>query len=171
LIERVSLLEFKHELDQSLYLKQVQGLLGLSHRRVLELVNCDLLNPLRGPTVDGCSDWKFREKEVKDLLHQIKRTVRSSKSVRNIDTIGFLMAFRKLRRAQVTMGQFIKDIFSGKVYPCKVSSKPGLGAFQFSKSLITKYVRRLAWNIKDGETFCFPVKEALNGQTRNLHAN
>jgi hypothetical protein len=108
---------------------------------------------------------------VKDLLHKVKRKVRSSESVRNLDSIGFLMAFRKLRRAQITMGQFIKDIFSGKVYPCEVSSKPGLDSFQFSKRLITEYVCRLTWNIRDGETFCFPVKEALNGQTRNLHAN
>jgi hypothetical protein len=139
LIERFNLLEFKHELDQSLYLKQVQVLLGLSHKRVLELVTCGLLNPLRGPTVDECSDWRFREKEVKDLLHQIKKKVRSGVPVGTIDTISFLMAFRKLRGPQVLMGQFIKDIFDGKVYPCGVNSKPGLNAFQFSKKLITEY--------------------------------
>jgi hypothetical protein len=139
LIERASLLGLKHELDQSLYLKQVQGLLGFSHKRVLELVTCGLLNPLRGPTVDGCSDWKFSEKEVKDLLHQINRRVRPNESVRPADAISFLMAFRKLRVTQVLMGQFIKDIFAGKIHPLGVSSKPGLDAFQFSKQQLTEY--------------------------------
>jgi hypothetical protein len=171
LIERASLLEFKGDLDQSLYLKQVQGLLGLSHRRLLELVACGLLNPLRGPTVDGCSDWRFREKEVEDLLDKIKKTIRSSAPIEAEDTVSFLMAFRKLNRAHIAMGQFIKDIFTGEVYPCEVSSKTGLDAFQFSKRLIAEYVCRLTWNSKDREKFCFPVKESLNGQTRNLHAN
>jgi hypothetical protein len=171
LIERASLLDFKRELDQSLYLKQVQGLLGLSHKRVLELGTCGLLNPLRGPTVDECSDWRFSEKEVKDLLDKIKITIRSYVSAETGATVSFLMAFRKLRRAHISMGQFIQDIFSGEVYPCAVSSKLGLDAFQFSKRLIAEYVCRLTWNIKDGEIFCFPVKEALNGQARNLHAN
>jgi hypothetical protein len=157
LIERTSLLEFKGNLDQSLYLKQVQGLLGLSHSRVLELVACGLLNPLRGPTVDGCSDWRFSEKEVEDLLDKIKKTVQSPAPIETGSKVNSLMAFRKLSRAHISMGQFIKDIFSGEVYPCEVSSKPGLDAFQFSKRLIAEYVCRLTWNIKDGEKFCFPV--------------
>lgn len=142
LIERVSLLEFKHELDQSLYLKQVEVLLGLSYRRVLELVAYGLLNPLRGPTVDGCSDWKFSEKEAKNLLHQIKRKVRSKELVRNVDTISFLMALRRLRHAQILMGCFISDIFTGAIHPCVISSKRGLNAFQFSKRQIIEYVHR-----------------------------
>jgi len=142
LIERASVLKFKHELDQSLYMKQVQGLLGLSHKRVLELVTCRLLNPLRGPTVDGCSDWKFSEKEVKNLLHQIKRKVISNESVRKVDTISFLMAFRKLRGAQVLMGQFIKDIVAGEICPHGAGSKPGLNAFQFSKKKIAEYANK-----------------------------
>jgi hypothetical protein len=143
LVERACLLEFKSDLDQSLYLKQVQGLLGLSHRRVLELVACGLLNPLRGPTVDGCSDWRFSEKEVKDLLDMIKKTVQLRESIETEGTVSFLMAFRKLGRAHISMGQFIKDIFSTEVYPCEVSSKPGLDAFQFSKNLVTAYVCKL----------------------------
>jgi hypothetical protein len=139
LIERSSLLVFKQKLEQSLYLKQVQGLLGLSHKRVLELVTCGLLTPLRGPTADGCSDWRFSENEVKDLLHQIKRKVCSNDSVRNVDTISFLMALRKLRGAQVLMGQFIKDIVAGEIRPLGVSLKPGLNAFQFSKKKIAEY--------------------------------
>ena len=112
---------------------------GLSHKRVLELVTCGLLNPLRGPTVDGCSDWKFGEKEVNDLVRQIKRKVRYNGSARTADTINFLMAFRMLRGSQVLMGQFIKDIVAGEIHPLGISSKHGLNAFQFSKKQLTEY--------------------------------
>lgn len=139
LIERAGALEFKQELDQSLYLKQVQVVLGISHKRVLELVACKLLNPLRGPLVDGCSDWRFSENEVKGLLDKIKEKVRAHGPQGSGQTISFLMAFRRLRYIPVLIGQFIEDISSGVVYPCEVNSKQGLNAFQFSKKLLTEY--------------------------------
>jgi hypothetical protein len=142
LIERGSLLTLKHELDQSLYLKQVQRLLGLSHKRVLELVACGLLNPLRGPTVDECSDWKFSEREVKELLHRLKGMVRSNELIRDSDAVSFLMTFRKLRSAKILMGQFIKDIFAGEIYPLGVNAKQGLNAFQFSKKQLAEYANK-----------------------------
>lgn len=104
-----------------------------------ELVAYGLLNPVRGPIVDGCSDWKFHEKEVKNLLQQIKRKVCSKEIVKNINTISFLMAFRRLRNTRVLIGQFIKDIIASKIYPLAVSSKPGLDAFQFSTKQIAEY--------------------------------
>lgn len=153
LIERSGLLEFKHELDQSLYLKQVQGLLALSHRRVLELVACGLLNPLRGPIVDGCSDWKFSEKEVKNLLYRIKRKLRPGEPVRNDALISFLMSLRKLRVARIFIGQFIKDILAGEIRPLGASSKSGLNAFQFSKKQIAEYCNSRL-QAKREEVFC-----------------
>lgn len=142
LIERASLLEFKSALDQSLYLKQVQKLLGLSHGRVLELVTCGLLNPLRGPSVDGCSDWRFSEKAVKGLLEQIKEKVMPRTSVGRSGSINFLTALRKLRRAQVSMGHFIRCIIDGEIHPCGVSAKRGLPALQFFEWQVTEYAYR-----------------------------
>jgi hypothetical protein len=148
LIERISLLKLKHELEHSLYLKQVQQILGLTHERVLELVTYKLLNPLRGPITDGCSDWRFSEKEVKDLLEKIKKRVGSHTSKLMGEKTSFLMALRKLRRAQISMCSFIKDIIGGKIYPCEMSSKIGLNAFQFFRQQITEYILQSAENIK-----------------------
>lgn len=142
LIERDNLLEFKSALEQSLYLKQVQELLGLSHERVLELVTCRLLDPLRGPSVDGCSDWRFSEKAVKGLLEQIKEKVMSRTSVGRSRSIKFLTALRKLRRAQVSMGHFIRCIMDGEIRPCGVSAKQGLPALQFFEWQVTEYAYR-----------------------------
>lgn len=142
LIERQNLLAFKRELDHSLYLKQVEGVLCLSHKRVLELVECQLLDPLRGPTVDGCSDWRFSGEEVKDLLRLVTETVKPSVSVASKDLVSFLMALRPLSRVSVSLGQFLKDILGGEITPCGESAKPGLASFLFSKKQIADYASR-----------------------------
>ena len=139
LIERDSLHMFKRELDQSLYLKQVQALLGISHKRVLELVHHGLLNPLRGPTVDGCSDWRFSKKEAQGLLDQINKKIIRPVSIANNSAMNFLMALRKLKRAHVGMVQFIESILKDEVSPCGISTKPGIASFQFSKKEISEY--------------------------------
>jgi hypothetical protein len=157
LIERDSLLGFKSALDQSLYLKQVQELLGLSHRRVLELVTYSLLKPLRGPSVDGCSDWRFSGKEVKGLLEQIKEKVMLRTSVGRSGSIDFLMALRKLRRSQVSMGQFISCIIDGAIHPCGISAKRGLPALQFFEWQVTEYAYRQARS-QEGNVFCFAAR-------------
>jgi TniQ len=142
LIERQSLLAFKRELDHSLYLKQVGGLLCLSHKRVLELVECQLLKPLRGPTVDECSDWRFSGEEVKGLLRSVREKVKPSDSVALKDLVSLLMALRPLGRVQVSLGQFLKDILGDEITPCGESAKPGLASFLFSKRQIADYASR-----------------------------
>jgi hypothetical protein len=94
LIERECLQKFKLELEISLYLKQVERALGVSRKRIMELVNGALLSPLRGPSVDGCSDWKFSKKEVEGLLVRARGKIKVSKSGAG-NTVSFLMAFRK----------------------------------------------------------------------------
>jgi hypothetical protein len=128
-----------------------------SHGRVLELVTCGLLNPLRGPSVDGCSDWRFSEKAVKGLLEQIKKRVRPSTSVGRSSSINFLMALRKLRRVQVSMGQFIRGIIDGEVHPCRITAKRGLPAIQFFEWQVTEYAYRQT-RPQEGEVLCFAAR-------------
>jgi TniQ len=142
LIERQSILAFKRELDHSLYLKQVRGLLGLSHKRVLELVECQLLKPLRGSTVNGYSDWRFSGDEVKGLLRLVREKVKPSASVAPKDLVSLLMALRPLGRVNVRLGQFLKDILGGEIAPCGKSAKPGLTSFLFLKRQIADYASR-----------------------------
>lgn len=142
LIDRQSLLAFKRELDHSLYLKQVEGQLGLSHKRILELVDCQLLKPLRGPTVDRCSDWRFSGEDIKGLLHLIKGKLKPSASTAQKDLVCFLMALRRLSRVNVSLGQFVRDILDGEIAPCRESKKPGLASFLFSKRQLADYAGR-----------------------------
>ena len=140
LIERASLLGFKLKLDQSLYLKQVQGLLGFSHKRVMELVACKLLNPLRGPLTDGCSDWKFSAEEIDNLLNRIKKKIKPQASLTLDSTMSLLMTLRKLNRMNIKMGEFIRDILEGEIVPCGEGDKTGLTSFLFPKSQVVNYL-------------------------------
>lgn len=166
LIERAAVLEFKHELDRSLYLKQVQGLLGLSHTRVLELVAYKLLNPLRGPLVDGCSDWRFSGREVNGLLERAKEKVKASKAEVGAST-SFMMALRMLARVKVGMGQFVRAILEGEVVPCGESLDSGLNTLLFSKVDLSEYAFRQRCN-QIGKTYNAPEAAKVLGVGKDV---
>jgi hypothetical protein len=138
LIERESLQELKCEFEQSLYMKQVEKILGVSRKRVVELVNGHLLFPLRGPNVDGCSDWKFSNREVNGLLALTEEKVRVSNTEVS-STVNFLMALRKLVRVKIGMAQFLKAVLDNEVVPCGKAAKKGLAALLFSKAQVLDY--------------------------------
>ena len=166
LIERSSVLKYKHELEQSLYLKQVQGLLGLSHTRVLELVSYRLLNPLHGPLIDGCSDWRFGKREVEDLITRAKEKISAIKAGAGI-SISFLMSLRMLARANVGMGQFVQGILDGEVVPCGESMNSGLSALLFSKESLSNYVCKQRCN-QVGKTYSALEAAKLLGVSKDV---
>lgn len=151
LIERECLREFERELECSLYLKQVEKALGVSHRRVIELVDAGLLSPLRGPSVDGCSDWRFAKSEVEGLLARTKENVRAAE-MKAGSTVSFLMAFRKLARVNVGMGQFLRAILESEIAPCGETAKPGLSALLFLQGQVSDFARRRRHS-QIGETY------------------
>jgi hypothetical protein len=94
---------------------------------------------------------------VKGLLEQIKKRVRPSTSVGRSGSINFLMALRKLKRVQVSMGQFIRGIMDGEIRPCGISAKRGLPALQFFEWQVTEYAYRQT-RPQEGEVFCFAAR-------------
>lgn len=166
LIERTPLLAFKSELEQSIYLKQVEKFLGISRRRVLELVDGGLLIPLRGPNVDGCSDWKFRKKDVDSLLARVEKKLTTAKP-EPCTTVSFLMAFRNLTRVNVGIAQFLQAILEDEVIPCEKTAKPGLAAFLFSKADVSDYACRQRRK-QTGEAYSAPEAAKLLGVTQDV---
>jgi hypothetical protein len=166
LIERACLQELKLELEQSLYLKQTEKALGVSRKRVMELVDAGLLSPLRGPSIDGCGEWKFSKRDVTDLLARARKKVRTAKSEIG-NTISFLMAFRKLARVNIGMAQFLRSILDGEIAPCGKAAKPGLAALLFSRAQVSSFAcgqRRKQM----GETYSAPEAAKLLGITRDV---
>jgi hypothetical protein len=142
LIERSSLLEFKAELDHSMYLKKVEELLGISGERVIELIDYGLLHPIRGPKIDGCKNWKFRETDVRSLLDDVSKRMTEMVDSLESHTISFLIALRSLRQVNVRAGQFVKAILEGKISPCGSGKKKvGLAGLLFFKGHIARYAK------------------------------
>src|SRR5207248_807727 len=71
LIDMASLKELKGNYEHALFLKNVRKQLGLSDKRIKELIKGGLLNPLRGRMVDGRRRWKFNSHEVTELLDRV----------------------------------------------------------------------------------------------------
>jgi hypothetical protein len=107
----------------------------------MELVDAALLSPLRGPNIDGCSDWKFSKREVECLLAQAMGKARVAKNGAG-NTVGFLMAFRTLTRVNVGMAQFLRAILDDEVTPCGKTTKPGLAALLFPKAEVSNYASK-----------------------------
>jgi hypothetical protein len=167
LIERESLRELKGRFERSLHLKQVEKLLGVSHSRVLELVEHGLLKPLRGPNIDGCSDWRFSEEEIKNLIAQIQAKVGSPASEVTSDRLNLLIALRRLNRVDVRMGQFIKSILGGEISPCGEDGKSGLASFLFSKKQLAYYVGKQR-SAQMGEVLCATEAAKRLGVTQDV---
>jgi len=166
LIEMAGVLEFKHELERSLYLRQVQALLGLSHTRVLELVAYKLLSPLRGPLVDGCGDWRFSGREVNSLLERVKEKVRTGKAGAGIST-SFMMTLRMLARVNVGMCQFVRAILDNEVVPCGESVNQGLASLLFLKEEVSDYARGQRCN-QIGKTYSASEAAKLLGVGKDV---
>lgn len=155
LIERASLDFVKHELEHSLYLKQVAGMLGVSSQRVHEMIECNLLRPLKDEGIDGRSGWTFNSEEIKCLLAAIKGKLIKGSRIATGEHISFSKALRILDRVNIGIGQFIPIILSGTIRVVGLSPKPGLTSLIFSKSDIKGYITELE-RIRLGETFNVP---------------
>lgn len=143
LIEAASVVELKLRLEKALGIKQVEMLLGITSKRIKELVKTNLLHPFRGPSIDKNSDWKFDSSEVKALLHALKQKVSGDAPRDTNSMLNFLTAFRVLRQAKIETGQFVKAIAEGEISPCgNVRALVGLRGLLFRKSDLLSYAKR-----------------------------
>lgn len=140
LIEAESVWRLKEKLQNRCYLAQVEANLGLHARRVMELVEHGLLTPLRGPTIDGCSDWTFDSEEVAALLDNLERRVTNDAPSSKYATITFYGALRTLKRVKVKFVSFVKDILDGQITPCRKRGDDGLQDFVFRHRDIAGYL-------------------------------
>ena len=76
LIETESVEKLKRQLDRALYRREVEERLGLSAKAVEKLAVAGLIRPLRGPAVDGNSDWRIAPEEVNALLQAFANRVK-----------------------------------------------------------------------------------------------
>lgn len=154
LIDRASVEERKKIFDQALVLKQVQQLLGLIDRNVHELIGCGLLNPLRGPTVDGSSYWKFHAREITNLLAEFESKTSGSIFPEPNKIISLGDVITKVKQYGMNLGVLVQAVVGGEITPCGRSEKPGLSGFLFSADQITDYAQSKL-RLREGKIFSF----------------
>lgn len=151
LIEHESVETLKADLITSFSLRDVIRLLGLTPYRIKDLVKHKVLSPLRGPTVDGSTDFRFSAKEIESLLLVLKSKVRQSTGGRDDRAITFHHAMRKLGRVGIELCTFIQAIFDNQISPCGETGQQGFPGLLFPErgicSLVCAEVRRLVGDV------------------------
>jgi hypothetical protein len=145
LIEATSAQQFHEKLKGALNLRQTEKRLGLYREPVLQLVEDGLLNPLRGPTVDGCNKWQFSREEVNDLLGLLISKVQQADRLNKGETLDLENTLRKLRRIGCNYVTLAKAILQGEILPCGKRREPGISGLLFSAEQITNYVLGKLW--------------------------
>jgi TniQ len=166
LVEKASLEELKEKLERSLFLKQVERLLGVHFERIKELIECSLLNPLRGPEVDGCSDWRFDQNEITGLVERLTRGLSRKRGPDKKKALSFRLVLRKIGRAGISLGTLLQSVLDGEIKPCSRSKENGLRSLLFREKQITDYVKS-ELRLLIGDTLSLPEAAKLLGVTRS----
>lgn len=160
-IEKKSLENLKAKLERSLFLKQVESILGVQFGRIKELVNCGLLNPLRGPDVDGCADWRVDKEEVASLLDRLVGKLPRRRKVDKREVVDFKFVLKSTARASVSLGVLLQAILDGEIKPVGRGKGAGLRCLLFSEKQIARYVRS-EFRLLVGDAMTLPeVAESL----------
>lgn len=165
LVEKVSLDELKEKLERSVFLRQVEQLLGVHFERVKELIECGLLNPLRGPNIDKYGEWRFDPKEIKDLVDRLFKGLTTKSRHNKQKILSFKLVLRKVGQVGVNLGTFLQDVLVGEIKPCGRSKEAGLCGLLFWERQITDYMRS-ELRLLIGDALSIPEIARLLGVTR-----
>jgi hypothetical protein len=139
LVEADSVWRLKDELSHPLYLRQAARKLGTHEVGLQNLVEAGLLHPLRGPTVDGCSDWTFGSKEVNSLINLLEQKVSKVRGATEGKQMGFYSALKSLQPLGIRLGAFVKDILQNRIVPCGRCGERAIQDLVFLYSDIEEY--------------------------------
>jgi hypothetical protein len=153
LVERASLVGLQTALERALGIKQLGSLLSLRSKRILSLVEAGILNPLRGPSVDGCAVWKFRDSEAEGILEKFRSRLSEPPDG---EVVNFAMVLARLDHAGIKLSAFIRAVFLGRVRPCGLSNNKGLSEFIFPEEQVSDFILSNSPAGKD----IYPVKAA-----------
>jgi hypothetical protein len=142
LLELCHVNQLKAELDQLLSRTQAKDLLGISFERTPELVDCNLLRLRHHPT-DLSNPLRYCRQEIEELLAHTKSKVLNKASLKQHKMMALTTVLRLLPDCEAGLGQFIKAICEGKMNPCRMNIKRGLGGLYFHDIDVMNYVREL----------------------------
>jgi hypothetical protein len=141
LIERAGLINFRRALKHALTLAQLRKLLALSSARIKELVKAGLINPLRGPTVDGLTTWKFNNTEARKLIEVFKNKIIEPAKAQARRELTFKEVLSKLDYYGVGFSKLVQAVLCKEIRPSRLNKNKGLTRFFFLDEQITNFIK------------------------------
>ena len=135
LISKSSADALKDKYERALTMDESAKKLKIKRHHVMDLVHDKLLEPLRGPTIEGGKIWLFEEAALIKLLDNARE---SSVLCENDPsyTIGFQSAVLRLRTNTTTL---IKAMLNQEIKSHWEQDKEGFCAFLFSDDDLRQY--------------------------------
>jgi hypothetical protein len=165
LIELSDIKRLRQELDETLNMDDVIELLDVGIDQVLDLIAHKCLEPLRGPSIDGYSLWKFKREEIDKLIAELSNRISKSGFLFQHEFLDYRAALYQLSFNGVSAGKFFQAVLNGHIQPCGDNGKKGLSRFLFSTIQISDYRRKL-WLAKKGKYLFGNEVAAVLGVTR-----
>jgi hypothetical protein len=141
LVEKASLEKLTARLKDTLYLKEVKGLLGIHSKRVKELVECGLLKTISDPNGDRRADWRFDRVEVAHLLGRLTSGVPKRRNTKRSKALSFNSVLRRIGRAGIDLGMFVHAVLNGEIKPSGRTKKETLQCLLFSDKQVKIYIQ------------------------------
>lgn len=141
LIEKESFEELRKRFEIALSMKQAERLLGVHSGRVEELMSCGLLNPLRGPDIDGHGRLSFDREEASGLVNRLLEGLPLKRRLRKNKILSFKAVLRRIGRIGMGLGTFLQAVLDGEIKPLGKIEGSDLRCLLFSDKQITAYAR------------------------------
>lgn len=163
LIEADSVRALNKRWRESIPVRQVGEILGISRRAVVSLIKSGCLDAIQGPTVTGQLEWKIEVSEVERLLRFVKGKISEGKGLTPVLSISFYKAIQKLSKISIKVGSFVRLILDGEILPISQSTGTGLSGLLFDQ----KQVKELSI-LKSIQ--CRGTKRTMQEATKLLHS-
>lgn len=143
LLERASVDKFKEELNGAFYLAEAAKALGVTVVRVRVLVKTNMLQPVRGRTIDRTRYWKISRHSVEGLLDALNGKAIKAKASQSDKFLTFEEAVAQLGRLGIGIDILITAIINDEIRPVirKSNAKFDLSLLTFSTKEFSNFIR------------------------------
>jgi TniQ len=135
LISKPGTEELKRRYDAAITMDESARTLGIKRNHVIELVHQKLLEPLRGPSIEGGKIWLFESDALTKLVQVVRKSCVSC-SNDSMRKISFASAVLHLR---ISTPVLIKALLNLEIKSCWANNKEGFAAFLFSEEDLQQY--------------------------------
>ena len=147
LIEKESLFSLKKVFSMSISFPEAKAFLGVGEKALNSLIESGLIQPLRGPGVDGFFRRRFSKESLEKFISSIK--IKNKTDEDNLKTISFSTCLRKLIFLRIGIVELINLMNQNVLVPCGYSkNKKGLQLLMFYEADVLEYINNRVLSTK-----------------------